>query len=309
VVAVSGGIFYGGSVLSATVAGAVALFAPCCISVMLPAYFASSFHNRRLLVAMTFLFGAGVATVVLPIALGAVALQRLMVSQHTGIYLAGGALMLALGAYTLAGGRLQLPMPGRPARARTGPLAVYALGVFSGVATSCCAPVLAGVVALSGLAASFARALGLGGAYMFGMVAPLFAIAVLWDRHDWPSSRLFRPRTFTVRAGRLRRTVTGTNLASGSLLLVMGAAAVWIAVAGAPMASPSGWQVRLAAWLQHQGAVVTRALSWLPGWAAGLLLAAAAALLAWWAARQLGWRGGADPSAVTDVDDHQGAHP
>ncbi len=40
-----GGVVYGGSVLAAVVAGAVALFAPCCISVMLPAYFVSSFHN------------------------------------------------------------------------------------------------------------------------------------------------------------------------------------------------------------------------------------------------------------------------
>lgn len=59
-------IFFGGSVLAAVVAGSIALFAPCCISVMLPAYFASSFQNRRLLVAMTFLFAAGVGTVVLP---------------------------------------------------------------------------------------------------------------------------------------------------------------------------------------------------------------------------------------------------
>jgi cytochrome c-type biogenesis protein len=303
VVAVSGGVFYGGSLLAATIAGAVALFAPCCISVMLPAYFASSFHNRRLLVAMTFLFAAGVATVVLPIALGAVVLQRLMVSQHTGIYLAGGTLMLALGGYTLLGGKLRLPMPGRPARTSTGPLAVYALGVFSGVASACCAPVLAGVVALSGLAASFARALGLGGAYVFGMVAPLFAIAVLWDRHDWPASRLFRPRAFTLKVGRLQWTVTGTNLVSGALLLVMGAAAVWVAVAGAPMPAPSGWQARLAARLQHAGAVVTRALSWLPGWATGLLLAAAVGLLAWRAAAEVGWRTRADPSVGTHVDE------
>src|SRR5450756_569224 len=65
------GLYFGGSLLAATVAGALALFAPCCISVMLPAYFASSFHNVRRLVAMTFVFAAGIATVILPITLGA----------------------------------------------------------------------------------------------------------------------------------------------------------------------------------------------------------------------------------------------
>jgi len=97
---------------------------------------------------MTFLFAAGVATVVLPIALGAATIRQLITAGHTPVYLAGGAVMLALAAYTLLGGRLHLPAPGRPARNRTGPLGVYTLGLFSGVATSCCAPVLAGVVAL-----------------------------------------------------------------------------------------------------------------------------------------------------------------
>ncbi len=307
-----GGVVYGGSVLAATVAGAVALFAPCCISVMLPAYFASSFHNRRLLVAMTFLFAAGVATVVLPIALGAAVVQRLLVGQHTLVWLAGGALLLGLGGYTLAGGQLRLPMPGRSARrqGRAGPLAVWSLGVFSGVASACCAPVLAGVVALSGLAASFTRALGLGAAYVFGMVAPLFLIALWWERHDWQTSRLFRPRSFTFRVARIERTVPGTGLLSGLLLVGMGAATTWVALAGSAMTPPGGWQARLSGWLQHAGAVVLRAMGWLPAWTAGLLLAVAAGLLGWRALRQVGWLGAAsraraDIDHEEETDEHQ----
>ena len=52
-------IFFGGSAIAAFVAGLIALFAPCCISVMLPAYFASSFRNRGVLVAMTTLVLTG----------------------------------------------------------------------------------------------------------------------------------------------------------------------------------------------------------------------------------------------------------
>src|SRR5437660_8741588 len=109
----SSSIFFGGSVLAAVIAGAIALFAPCCISVMLPAYFASSFQNRRVLVAMTFLFAAGIATIVLPIALGASLLQQLFTAQHTLIYVTGGVLMLALAVYLLFGGQIHLPMPRR----------------------------------------------------------------------------------------------------------------------------------------------------------------------------------------------------
>src|SRR2546428_13677600 len=108
-------IFSGVAVLAALTAGSVALFAPCCISVVLLSYFASSFQNRRLLVAMTFLFAAGIATVILPIAMGASVLRQLLTTQHTAIYVTGGALMLALAIYVLLGGQIHLPMPGRRA--------------------------------------------------------------------------------------------------------------------------------------------------------------------------------------------------
>ena len=285
-------IFFGGSVIAAVVAGVIALFAPCCISVMLPAYFASSFQNRRLLVAMTFVFAAGVATVILPIALGAAVVRQFITTEHRTIYLAGAALMLGLAAYTLLGGEIHLPMPGRRTGGKAGPLGVYSLGIFSGVASSCCAPVLAGVVALSGIASSFALALGLGAAYVFGMVTPLFVIALLWERFDWRSSRLFRPRTVSWRLGPLRRTLTATSLASGLLLAVMGGATLWVGLTTDSMAATTGWQARFSVRLQHYGQVVTDALSRLPGWAAIALLVIVGGLLAWRAAGQVGWLGG-----------------
>ena len=282
-------IFFGGSVVAAVLAGSIALFAPCCISVMLPAYFASSFQNRRLLVAMTFLFAAGVATVILPIAFGAQALRNLFVNEHTTIYLVMSVMLLGLGAFMLLGGQIHLPMPGRRTGGRTGPLSVYSLGVFSGVASSCCAPVLAGVIALSGVASSFGLALGLGAAYVFGMVAPLFVISLLWDRYDWKSSRLFRPRSFTWRIGRLRRSITGTNLASGLLLLAMGAGTLWIGLANDAMPASRGWQARFSARLQHYGKVITDALEWVPGWIGALALLLVVLALGRLAFKQLGW--------------------
>ena len=124
-------LFFGGSLIAALIAGVIALFALCCISVMLPSYFATSFQNRGRLVAMTFLFAAGVATVILPIALGAAILLRVINAGHTPLYVVGGGLMLALGVYTLLGGKLNLPSPsGRPSSS-AGPVAVYSLGLFS----------------------------------------------------------------------------------------------------------------------------------------------------------------------------------
>jgi len=285
---VDSSIFFGGSVIAATVAGVIALFAPCCISVMLPAYFAGSFQNRGLLVAMTFLFAAGIATVILPLAMGASALRQLFTEQHTVIYVVGGLLMLALGAYTLLGGQLHIPIPGRRAGGKKGPLSVYSLGVFSGVASSCCAPVLAGVIALSSVASSFGLALGLGAAYVFGMVAPLFVIALLWERYDWRNSHLFRPRTFRYRVGPMRRAISGTSLASGLLLALMGAATLYVGLAYDSMPASTGWQANLSADLEHYGRVVTEALSWIPGWAAAVALLIVVALLGLRALRQVG---------------------
>ena len=148
-------LLVGTTLLAAFLGGMVALFAPCCISVMLPAYFATSFRRRRALVSMTFVFALGVGAIILPIAFGASGISRLISGHHTGVFLAGAALMITLGVATLAGWKPPIPMVGMRARGERGPAAVFALGAFSGVASACCAPVLAGVVTLSGAASSF----------------------------------------------------------------------------------------------------------------------------------------------------------
>jgi len=115
------GVLFGGAVLASFLAGMVALFAPCCISVMLPAYFASSFATKRALVAMTFIFAAGLGLIILPIALGAAAIGSAISAHHLIFYLAGGALMLALGLETILssfflGVLAMARKPGPPAR-------------------------------------------------------------------------------------------------------------------------------------------------------------------------------------------------
>ena len=294
-------IFLGGSVIAAVVAGMLALFAPCCISFMLPAYFASSFQNRLRLVAMTFLFAAGVATIILPIALGASLLRQLFAAQHMAIYVAGGLLLIGLAIYLLLGGQIHLPMPGQRAGGKVGAFSTYMLGVFSGITSSCCAPVLAGVIALSSVAPSFGIALELGSAYVFGMVAPLFIISLLWEHFDWKASRLFHPRTFTWRLGPYRRAVSSTALLSGLLLLVMGGAMIWAGFTSRAMSSLTGWQATFFVNLQHIGRVITGTLSWVPNWVAALLFILIVVLLAWRVLRQ--GEANFDREPVS-VDDH-----
>lgn len=259
-----------GTVLAAFFGGVVALLAPCCVSVMLPAYFASGFRQRSRILAMTFVFAAGVGTVILPIALGASFLSRLLLGHHTPVFAVGGTLMIVGGGLMALGYNLKMPMPGSAPAPGKGLGSVWALGAFSGAASACCAPVLAGVAALAGAAASFGTAIVIGVAYVFGMVAPLAFFALVWDRKDWGSSRIFRAGAISVRLGPLRRRSSLAGLLAGGLLAVMGVLTVVLAFRG-PGMSNNGWQVRLAARLQHYSVNALDGLSWLPGWA-GLLI-------------------------------------
>lgn len=265
-----------GTVITAFLGGVVALFAPCCISVMLPAYFATSFHRRSQLAAMTLVFATGIGTIILPLGLGASAISRLLLGQHRLVFTVGGVLMLVAGVAMVAGWKLMLPMPGRRTGGGHGAGSVYGLGVFSGAASACCAPVLAGVAALAGAAASFPVAVTVGVAYVTGMVAPLATLALVWDKRDWGHTRIFGPWGITMRIGSWRRRLAGPALLSGGLMTVMGVLTIFIALRG-PAMSLSGWQLQVSAWLGHVSAVIQHHLSWLPGWAGLLLLVAVVA--------------------------------
>lgn len=271
-------LLFSTTVLAAFVGGILALVAPCCISVMLPAYFASTFRRRTQIVAMTLVFAAGVATVILPIALGATAISRLLLGQHAWVFGIGGLLMVAAGVAMLAGKSFSLPMIGGRASNDGSLRSVYGLGVFSGAASACCAPVLVGVAALAGASASFPAAVVIGVAYVFGMVAPLAVIAVVWDRRDWGSTSLLRNRQITIPLTRGRRVLPLTTAVSGLLMILMGVLTAALALSGQGMAT-SDWQVRIAAELQHVSSGVLSALSWLPGWAGTVIVLGALALL------------------------------
>ena len=280
-------VLFGTVLLVSFLGGVVALLAPCCVSVMLPAYFATGFGRRSGIAAATGVFAAGVATLIVPIGLGASALSAALPAHHLLIFTIGGALMLAGGIAVLAGWKPMLPMPAPRSPSGHGYGAAYGLGLFSGIASACCAPVLAGVVVLTGSASpSFGTALAVSLTYVAGMVAPLAVIALVWERRDWGSSRLLHGHRVRVGFGRLARTMPLGILASGVVLIGMGVLTLVTAVTG-PSMPDSGWQVSLAAWLGHVSSVTGKALSWLPGWAVLLVLTALAAALITQARRSL----------------------
>lgn len=271
-------LLVGSSVLGGFIGGVLALLAPCCITVLLPSYFAATFRSVGTLLRMTFLFAAGIAVVILPIALGLAALGSLFSQYHTILFFVGGAFLLALGVMTLRGRGFELPFKRAPAFEGRPGASVFALGVFSGAASSCCAPVLIGVLTLTALTTSFPGALAVALTYVLGMVFPLLVLALVGDRAGWSTSRLVRGRTLTPGLLGQRFVVHSTNLIGGLLFLVMGGFVLVLAVTGNEFLAFPG-QAELGASLQILGDRVIAALSWVPNIAvAGALLAFVALL-------------------------------
>lgn len=213
-----------GSILAAFLAGGVALFAPCCIVFLAPSYLAAAVKNRRWrLLPLTFVFAAGLALVLVPITLGVSLIAGAIAKYHAVLYWAGGLLMIGLGVLALSGRMWSMPsMLKAPEVGRADTATFFSLGVFSGIASSCCAPVLAGVMTLSAMSGSPIGGLVLGLAYVFGMVLPLFGMALLWDRLPKGGQSWLRAKPLRLRlAGRTLHTNT-VNLAVAIGFSIMG---------------------------------------------------------------------------------------
>ena len=170
-----------GSLAAAFAAGMVAFFAPCCAGVMMPAYLAAIGGGRRLRVArLTAVYVLGVSVVVLPITLGAAALAGYVSRWHPQMFAIGGLMMIGVAVALWRGTMLPIDVP-QP-RMSGSTLSVFGLGVFSGAATACCAPVLAGAIALSATSGTIAGGLLLGIAYVAGMMTPLIPVALLFGK-------------------------------------------------------------------------------------------------------------------------------
>lgn len=262
--------FVGSSLLAAFIAGIAALFAPCCITVLLPSYFASIFRERKKVFLMTFIFFLGILAVFLPMGLGVAALGQAFRQYHNVIFVVGGLFLIGLGASILAGKRFSLPWHVNPALKSHHPFSVFLLGVLSGVATTCCAPVLAGVLALSALPGSVLW----GGiytlAYVFGMVAPLFVLSAFLDRTRATERLMKLRRPVTLFGG---RTLPVADVVSGALFLLMGALTIVLTLTGRLMFR-SDYQIDMNIWMAKLTAAVQNVTRTLPEsvWATLFLL-------------------------------------
>lgn len=241
-------VLLAGSLAAAFAAGLVAFFAPCCAGVMLPTYLAAISGGSRLRVLpLSVLYVAGVATVVLPITLGASALASTIAEWHTQLFVLGGAMMVLVAVALWRGTMLHVGM--RQPALTGSPLSVFGLGAFSGAATACCAPVLAAAVALSATAADVGGGLALGGAYVAGLVAPLVPLAFVAGSMR---GRVRDPR-LTLRLGSYRKRLTVSRLAGALLFGGFGLLLIGLALTGNTEVAPA-YQETLGIWARRVAA-------------------------------------------------------
>jgi len=245
-------VIFSASIIASFFAGMVALFAPCCITVLLPAYLGSAFREKKSILKMTFIFFAGISVVIIPIGLGVAGLADVFKDFHKELYIFGGSLMVILAIMAVLGkGVAMIPMPKRMSLTGKGashPKSVFLLGVFSGAATACCAPVLAGAATLAIISGAFWKALFVMFAYIFGMTIPLFIAAYFYDKFKIEKSKLIQGKILEFKmpslcqrlfGGRKTLLVHSTNLLAGVIFLGMGAILLFLAFSGNAFWSPS----------------------------------------------------------------------
>jgi len=247
------------SLVAAFVAGMVALFAPCCISYLLPAYLGNVFREKKRIFLMTLIYSLGILVVMLPVVLGARALASLFYSLHDQTYMVGGVFMLLVAVLALLGIKLPMIRITNKRDGQTDVFSIFTLGVISGITSSCCAPVLIGVMALSSLTPTTFQALGVGVSYVLGMVAPLYFASFFIDKRNLLEKPIFKKKLTVVNFFKKDYPIFVSNVVAAVIFAVTGGLTIILA-SGGMLAMPTG-ESAITKVIQETAMKVTRVTS------------------------------------------------
>lgn len=205
-------IGYAGALLG----GLLALLSPCSV-MLLPSFFAYAFASKRALVMRTLIFYAGLAATLVPMGVLAGAAGAFLVHNRGTVIAVGATVVILFGIVQIAG----VPMPSFTRRGGadgTSALSVFLLGTVYGVAGVCAGPILGSVLTIASLGGNPVHGGVLLALYGLGMTAPLFALALMWDKLRIAERGWLRPRIVTI--GRWKNT--WTSIVSGALCIGIG---------------------------------------------------------------------------------------
>ena len=215
------------SYLAAFFGGVLSLLSPCS-ALLLPAFFAYAFQSRKALLGKTAVFYTGLCLTLVPLGMGISAVSRLFYGQRSTLITLAGILIILLGVIQLLGRGFELgPLSRLSGKVRGESVwSTFALGAVYGFAGFCSGPILGAVLTVAASSGQVFGGAGLLAVYALGMAAPLFVLALLWDRFELGKRRWLRGREISI--GRLRMHTT--NLVSGLMFIVLGV--VFIAYEG-----------------------------------------------------------------------------
>lgn len=224
-------ILFQTSIIAAFLAGMIALFAPCCVSYLLPAYLGSVFKERKKVLLMTLVYSLGIFVVMIPAVLGSKLISIAVFRYHEQIYLFGGLFMIVVGITSLLGMKLPMPHIRQSSKQDTDVLSIFTLGVFSGITSACCAPVLVGVLTLSFMSPSLWQALIIGFVYVLGMVTPLYIGSYFLDTKKVLGMTFFKKKLGEVKLFAETYPIIMGNVISFLIFTLMGSLVVYLALA------------------------------------------------------------------------------
>jgi cytochrome c biogenesis protein CcdA len=177
---------FGASIIVSFIAGMLALFAPCCVTFLLPVYLANIVRSKTKVFLSTFIFTLGIATVILPLALGFKIILELFFENHSLVYYLGSILMVIFGILILFRVKFghfnfKNSITNYQNNNKIEFSSLYFLGIISGLSTACCAPVLAGAIFLAGLSPVLIQTVLVALSYTAGIVFPLFIGALFFE--------------------------------------------------------------------------------------------------------------------------------
>ena len=207
------------SFLASFLGGLLSLLSPCS-ALLLPAFFAYAFQSRGELVGRTAVFYLGLCATLVPLGMGVSAVSALVYGYRSTLITVSGLVIIALGVIQAFGGgfafgpveRLRGNIEGNSL------VATFFLGAVYGFAGFCSGPILGAVLTVAVSSGSVLRGAGLLATYAAGMAAPLFLLALLWDRFDLGHRRWLRGREVSLVSLRFHTT----SLLSGLMFVVVG---------------------------------------------------------------------------------------
>jgi cytochrome c biogenesis protein CcdA len=207
------------SFVASFLGGLLSLLSPCS-ALLLPAFFAYAFQSRGELVGRTAVFYLGLCATLVPLGMGISAVSSLVYGHRSTLIIVSGLVIIVFGIVQLVGGAFAFgPVERLRGRIKGDSIVTtFCLGAVYGFSGFCSGPILGAVLTVAASSGSALRGAGLLATYAAGMAAPLFLMALLWDRLDLGRRRWLRGREFSC--GRLRFHTT--NLLSGLMFVAIG---------------------------------------------------------------------------------------